>query len=593
MSALTRIRALTRLVGLDPGRFVLTVALGVLTVLTGAALLGLSGLLICRAAQQPAILTLGTLMVAVRAVALVRPGARYAERLSGHDLAFRSLGRLRAVVFTHLEPLAPAELEAYRDGELLGRLVGDVDELQDLVLRVLLPVSIGVPAAAVVVTVAAWWSPPAAAVLGAGLLLAATVPPAVARTVTLHSRERQADRRAVLTADLVDALGAAPELWLNGADGRVAESLAVHDRALVAAGRRDASAAGAADAITLVLTGLTALAVLVVTTAAVGRGALDPLAVAPLTLVALAAFEAVGPFGAAARQLPSVLDAGDRVLDLMARSPRVVDPAEPLDPPGRAPALELDAVVVTRGAEATRVLDGLDLELTPGIRVAVRGPSGAGKSTMLLVLSRFLERDAGNATAAGHDLRAYAQADLRHEVLLLQQDPHVFNSDLRENVAFARPGADDAAIHAALERARLGDWVASLPDGLDTRVGEHGRSLSGGQRQRLSLARAFLADPSVLLLDEPTAHLDDANAAALLAVLADQAGDRTVVLVAHGRGPDQAPDESDTPNSRRASAAADGHDDEHAIVPRGFDRALTVVDGRIRRPTAGSTHPPT
>jgi thiol reductant ABC exporter CydC subunit len=527
------LRRLVGLLGIQPVRFALSVSLGALAVVAGAALVGLAGYLICRAARQPPILSLTTIMVAVRLAALTRPAARYAERLSSHDLAFRSLGQLRARVFARIEPLAPAGLEAYRDGELLSRMVADIDQLQDVALRLLLPAGVAVVAGTVVVAGVWVVSPTAGVLLAAGVVCAATVPPLVAARVVARSQRRQAALRARLTADLVDGLDAADELWVNGADTRAAATLAADDRALVDVALRDARAAGAADAIGVAAGALTALAILATTTAAAGRGTLDPLLVAPLTLVAVGAFEAVLPLSAAARQLPSVLAAGRRVLELVDRQAEVADPSRPTGPPPRRCEVTLERVVVDRGP-SRRVLDRVDLHLPPGARVVVTGPSGAGKTTLAQLLVRFLERQDGDARLGPHDLRDHRQDDVRAAVLLSAQEPHIFDATIRANLTLARPGASDADLRKALDRAQLGSWVASLPAGLDTVVGERGRTLSGGQRQRLALARAFLADPSVLVLDEPTAHLDADTASGLLDDLWHQAGERSVLLVTHG-----------------------------------------------------------
>jgi len=525
---------LVGLLGLPPARLALATGLGALAVVAGAVLVGLAGYLICRAARQPPILSLTTVMVAVRVAALTRPGARYAERLSAHDLAFRALGNVRARVLARIEPLAPAGLEGYRDGELLSRMVADVDQLQDLALRLLLPVGVAVVAGTVIVGGVVVVSPTAGVLLGAGLAAAAVLGPVVAARVVTRSQRRQAVLRARLTADLVDALDAADELWLNGADGRAAAVVADDDRALVQVSLGDARAAGAADAIGVVVAGLTTLAVLAAATAAAGRGALDPLLVAPLTLVTVGAFEAVLPLSVAARQLPAVLAAGRRVLELVDRRPEVTDPARPAAAPAGQAGVELDRVVVARGPDRRRVLDGVGLHLAPGARLVVAGPSGAGKSTLAQLLVRFLEREGGEARIGPHDLRDHRQDDVRAAVLLSAQEPHIFDSTVRANLLLARPQASDAELRRALADAQLGEWVASLPDGLDTVVGERGRALSGGQRQRLALARAFLADPAVLVLDEPTAHLDEVTAAALLGDLWRAAGQRSVLLITHG-----------------------------------------------------------
>jgi thiol reductant ABC exporter CydC subunit len=530
-------RVLVRLVGLlglSPARLVLSVWLGALAVIAGAVLVGLAGYLICRAAEQPPILSLTTVMVAVRVAALTRPVARYAERLSSHDLAFRALGNLRARVLARIEPLAPAGLEGYRDGELLSRMVADIDQLQDLALRVLLPAGVAVVASTVVVGGVLVVSPAAGVLLGVGLAAAAVLGPLVAARVVTRSQRRQAALRARLTADLVDALDAADELWLNGADGRAAAAVADDDRALVQVALGDARGAGAADAIGVGAASLTALAVLAATTAAAGRGAFDPLLVAPLTLVAVGAFEAVLPLSVAARQLPAVLAAGRRVLELVDRRPEVADPVRPAPAPAGPVGVTVDRVVVARGPDRRRVLDGVSLRLPAGARMVVAGPSGTGKTTLAQLLVRFLERRGGDARIGARDLREHRQADVRAAVLLSAQEPHVFDSTIRANLLLARPDAGERDLQRALANARLGTWVASLPDGLETVVGERGRALSGGQRQRLALARAFLADPAVLVLDEPTAHLDSATAEGLLDDLWREAGERSVLLITHG-----------------------------------------------------------
>jgi ATP-binding cassette subfamily C protein CydC len=533
------LRRLSVLVGLRPLRLALAVLLGVVAVVAGAALLGVSGYLICEAARQPPILSLTVVMVTVRVLALVRPTARYGERLWSHDLAFRTLGHVRASVFSRLEPLAPGGIEQFRRGELLSRMVADVDELQDLVLRIVLPVAVAAVGGTVIVAAVAWMLPAAGLALVIGLLLAATIAPLVAYRTTSTSRRRQAELRAHLTAELVDTLSAAPELWLYHADEPAARAVHDADDALVRAALADSRGAGAAEAIGVVVSGATVVTVLALAAAAAGRGALDPLLVAPVTLVALGSFEAVLPLSISARHLPSVLTASRRVLELIGQEPEVVDGLEPYPPPGTdgvAIDIDLSQVVVGRGRgeQRVRVLDGIDVDLPSGDRIVVSGPSGAGKSTLLLLLARFLERQGGEAHLADRELRGYRQDDVRSSVLYVGQDPHVFNSTIRENVAFAKPGADDDEIIAALAQAQLGPWLASLPDGLDTPVGELGRTLSGGQRQRLAMARTFLADPAVVLLDEPTAHLDVENASALLGDLWGTAGDRSVILVTHG-----------------------------------------------------------
>jgi ABC-type transport system involved in cytochrome bd biosynthesis fused ATPase/permease subunit len=255
--------------------------------------------------------------------------------------------------------------------------------------------------------------------------------------------------------------------------------------------------------------------------------------VATLALFALAAFDAVLPLPGAARELAATLTSGRRVLELVDRDAAVRDPSAPAAPPQGPASVVLEGVTARYLADDEPVLRSFDLRLEPGKRVALVGPSGAGKTTVTNLLLRFLDPEEGRVTIAGRDIREYRQSDVRKTFALAGQEAHLFDSTIRENLRLARPAATDEEIVDALRRARIAGWVTTLPDGLDTLVGEEGMQLSGGQRQRLVLARALLADAPVLLLDEPTAHLDSETARELVADVLGAAGDRSVLLVTH------------------------------------------------------------
>jgi thiol reductant ABC exporter CydC subunit len=529
---MSTLRRLLRLAGAPRARAGLAVLLGALTILFGVGLMATAGYLISRAAERPAILSLTVAIVAVRFFGLARPVARYLERLASHDLAFRVLGRVRVRAYERIEPLAPAQLESYRHGDLLSRLVGDVDALQNLHLRGIGPPLVALAAGAVSVGVAAAFLPTAGLVLAAGLVVGGLVVPALAGSLARRAGRRQAAARGELTAEVVELLDAAPELAVYGAEEGSLARVRAADRELVGISRRDALAGGLGDGLGIFVAGATVAGVLAVAVSAHAAGHLDRVWTAALALLALASFEAVQPLSQTARDLSATLAAGRRVLELIDRRPAVHDPAEPASPPSSF-SIALEGVRARYGPDEPAALDGLSLRLEPGARLALVGESGAGKTTVANLLLRFLDPEEGRLTLDGRDLREYRQEDVRRTIALAGQDSHLFSTSIRENVRLARPGAADAEIEAALRRARLWSWVESLPQGLDTLVGEQGRELSGGQHQRIVLARALLAGAPVLVLDEPTAHLDTATAEELMADMLSAAGERSVLLITH------------------------------------------------------------
>ena len=526
-------RRLLALAGAPRPRVALSVVLGAATVLCGVGLMATAGYLISRAAERPAVLSLTVAIVCVRFFGLTRPLARYFERLVSHDLALRVLGRARVRVYERVEPLAPSQLEGYRRGDLLSRMVADVDSLQNLHLRGVGPPLVAALAGAVSVAVAAAFLPAAAIVLAVGLVVGGIAVPALAGSLVRRAGSREAAARGDLTAELVESLRGSAELAVYGREAERLDRLRDADRALVGLARRAALADGAGDGLRLLVTGATVAGVLAVAVSAHAAGNLDRVLIAMLALLALASFEAVQPLSQAARELAETLAAGRRLLELTDRDPAIADPADPAPLPAEPFAIALEGVRARYAAGEPLALDRVDLRLAPGNRVALVGPSGAGKTTVVNLLVRFLDPEAGRVTLGGRDLREYRQEEVRRAVAVAGQDSHLFSTTIRENVRLGREDASDDEIEDALRRARILDWVLSLPDGLDTLVGEQGRELSGGQRQRLVVGRALLAGARVLVLDEPTAHLDPPTAERLIDDVLDAAGGRSVLLITH------------------------------------------------------------
>ncbi|MFE6102997.1 thiol reductant ABC exporter subunit CydD [Streptomyces laurentii] len=552
------------------GRVALALLLGSLALGSAVGLMAVSGWLISRASEQPPVLYLMVAVTATRAFGIGRAVFRYAERLVSHDAVLRMLADLRVAVFRRLERIAPAGLRRTRRGDLLTRLVQDVDALQDYWLRWLLPAGAALVVGAGSVAFTGWLLPEAGAVLAAGLLLAGVAVPLVGAALARRAERRLAPARGALTTTVVDLLHGCAELTVAGAlEGRV-ERAAAADRTLTAIASRQSAATALSAGLSALVCGLTVAGAALVGIPAVHDGRLDGVALAVVVLTPLAAFEAVTGLPLALQFRQRVRRSAERVLDVLDAPVPVPEPATPAAPPASPFPLELDGLTARYAGQDRPALDGFGLRLEAGRRVAVVGASGSGKTTLAQVLLRFLDTESGAYRLGGVPARDLDSDDVRRFVGLCAQDAHLFDSTLRENLRLARTGASDGELRDALRRARLLDWVDTLPDGLDTLVGEHGSRLSGGQRQRLALARALLADFPVLVLDEPAEHLDLATADALTEDLLRATEGRTTVLITHRLHGLDAVDEVVVLDRGR-------------IAQRGPYAELTAADGPLRR----------
>ncbi len=519
--------------GTPYGRLALAGLLGLASAAATIGLLAGSGYVVGRAALRPGLGAIAGVLAAVEVLAFLRGPLRYAERLVGHDAALRALTRWRVWLYDCLTPRVPAALAGWRSGDLLERAVDDVDNLQDLYLRTLLPIAIAVGAGIIGVIAVGVIVPWAAVALGVPLAVALTVPSWL--TWRRSGDDEMASLAGSSAAQIVDAVQGAPELLAFGADAAALHSV---EQTATRSDRLEQHHARVVTVAGLVVQ--LCLAVAVTAVLALGVGAVHAhqvgqVMVAVLPLAALATFETVPGVPQAVARALAVRASATRLLALSDVPVPVHDPAAPLPLAPGVPEVAFHDAVLCYGPGLPRALDGVSLQLEPGSTLAVTGSSGAGKSSLVNAMMRYWRLEAGALSLAGTDVERLAAATVRSACALADQRAHLFGGTVRTNLVLGRPEASEAEIAGALRAAGLEAWVASLPVGLATPVGDDAVALSGGERRRLAVARALLAPGPVLILDEPTTGLDPGLADRVLdGVLAAAAeSGRSVFVVTH------------------------------------------------------------
>ena len=478
------------------------------------------------------LVTLNIAIVGVRFFAISRAIMRYLERISGHDAALRQLATTRADLVRRLVPLAPDGLSRTDRGSVLAPLVDDVDELQNLPLRVVQPVATGVIVAAASTAVVALVSPAAGLAMLTCMLIAAAAAAGWGWLAGARAERAIAPARAALASALTDYIGSFDTLMAYGAEPAARERVQLADRTLRRHVTRSTSAQGRSSGVLSAMSGLASVAIIALVAPDVPAhttGALLALA----ALVPMAVFESFSAVPMAAAAWRKVRAAADHIADALPDEvPAQIAPDLPDDDDAAPLGANIRLRNVTAGwPGATPVLRGIDLDVPAGQRLLITGSSGAGKSTLAHVLVRFLEAD-GEYTLGGTDVHSVPGSLVRRSVGMTEQTPFLFDEDIRQNLLFARETATDDELVAVLERVGLGAWLRER-GGLDGRVGERGALVSGGQAQRLALARALLHDVQVLVLDEPTAGVDPEMSDALLTDLLTAVPDRTVIVISH------------------------------------------------------------
>ncbi len=514
----------------------LAILLGSIMIASNMLLLGMAAYLIAAAALGPLLAILTIPIYIVRFMSVARAGSRYAERVVAHNVTFRLLAQLRTWVYQHLEPLAPAYLHTQRSGDLLTRLVADVDELQTVYLRVVSPIMVAIIISLLTFALFAIFSPILAWVALAFLILTGCGVPLLSGILARGLGRQQLAIRGELNAQIVDGIQGVQDLLAYGQADTHLRSIATLEKKLGQIQQRMALLAGLQQALNDMLMNLALWSLLILAIPLVVSKAIDGVYLAFLALVILASFEAVHPLAEAFQMLGHSVSAAKRLFEVTDVIPQVQEPAAPLAVSAHTSGeltLAFDHVTFAYNSDEGEVVHDISFQVLAGKRVAIVGASGAGKSTLVNLALRFWDPDTGAICLNGHNIRQYALGDLRSLIGVVSQDTYLFNDTIRGNLLVAKPGASDSEIERALAQSQLTEFIHQLPKGLATWVGEQGLRLSGGERQRLAIARALLKDAPLLILDEATANLDSITEHALLDALDVLMRGRTTLVITH------------------------------------------------------------
>ncbi|MGG5886035.1 thiol reductant ABC exporter subunit CydC [Falsiroseomonas sp. HC035] len=525
-------RDLVRVLGLWRGRYwwlAAGAAMAVAAALAGLALLGLAGRGVAEGVAQGTVFAGGAAaLIWLRPVVLLRPVFRYLERLVTHAATFRALADTRIWFFRRLAERLPAGLGFRRAGDLLGRLVSDIDALDRVYLGAVVPGVAGVAAVLAIALVLGAIDPALAALVALPLAAALLLPPLLAPGAA-SAGQRVAESQGALRAAVVDPLTGIEDTLAAGAEARASARVAQEGAALASAQRalaRRGAWGGAAGAL------LSQAAMLGALGYGLASGQAGVAAAVLGLFLATAAGEALGLMPRAGAALAAAGASARRLFEAADQAPPVAEPEAPVATP-RGHAIRIEGLHFAWAADRAPVFDGLELDVPEGARIALLGPSGIGKSTLASLLLKLAAPQAGRITLGGVDLAALPADAVRGRIACLTQDARLFDDSIEANLRIGRPEAEEAALWQALDRAGIGEVVRALPEGLATRCGEAGVRFSGGQARRLVLARALLSEAPVLILDEPAAGLDPETERAFLETLGEATAGRSVILIVH------------------------------------------------------------
>ena len=517
------------------GWILLGILVSTMTLFANVALMAISGWFITAMALAGAAgvsMNYFTPAAIIRATAIIRTGGRYLERLVTHEATFRLLAQLRVWFYRHLEPQVPIVFETHRSGDLLSLIRADIDTLDNLYVRVLVPVSVALIGIITLTLVMSVYDAQLALILLSMLLLAGLALPVWIGRLGQKPGKQVIDTSSALRTSVVDGVQGMAELTVCGATEEVARKVAETSRQLIQAQEKMSHVAGFSQTGMLLISNLTLWAVMLVAIPLTVAGSIEPQELAMLALFTMAAFESVMPLPEAFRMLGLTRASANRLFDLVNQVPVIREPTEGKVISGLFD-IQFDAVDFRYSEKTPQVLKNINLNLTPGIRMGVVGPTGSGKSTLIQLLLRFREPENGEIRLSDTSLSEFNGEDIREKIAVVPQKVYLFNTTIRDNLKVANPDANAEMLEKACRVAQIHDFIISQPDGYDTWVGETGIKLSGGQARRIAIARALLRDFQLLVLDEPGEGLDMATQQAMMESLYDHLGDRGLLIITH------------------------------------------------------------
>ena len=515
----------------------LSVLLSGLTIGSSVALIGTSAWLISMAALHPSIADLGVSIVGVRFFGISRGVFRYLERLVSHNVTFRLLARLRVWFYEKLEPLAPARLLEYKSGDLLARVIGDVETLENFYVRVISPSLTAVLVAAGVAFFFAFFYPPLVLILLSLFIILGLILPLVTQIVSRTPGQRLITQRAEIQSQLVDGIQGLADLLAFGRATDRSHQISSTGKVYGTTQKHMALISGIHAGLSTFLTNFGLWLVLLIVIPQVTAGNIKGVMLGTFALMTLASFEAVTPLPLAAQMWNSSREAAKRLFEVVDATPEVREDEQALAGRDQTQVInneiQFKDLTFTYPTQSVPALEDVSFTVPAGKSIAIVGPSGAGKSTLANLLLRFWEYELGEITLGGRSLKALNQDEVRKRFALVSQNSYFFNTTIRENLRLARHPMSQDEIEAAARAAQIHEFILHLPKGYDTFIGEQGLRLSGGERQRLAIARALLKDAPILIFDEPTANLDPETEKQLLDTLFAATRGKTALLITH------------------------------------------------------------